>query len=259
MKIRLVVGTVVTLFLLSTFASCDLLDSLKKDKDADEEEDLVEFVDGISRDILDFVSEEELAILEDTLGVTIYRGNKPPQLDFSMKASPMLLTKTNVPGDVSLGTRYADMYMKVYDQNDREFTIEVDYLQMNYDSGNVVATSTGLGSYVIGNGTGFSIFAKIETVSQGDETLMLQLFSGRLVSNGIADFQTAILMLENYGSSRFIPNGTGRAFSDGDNMSEFTEFPAFKVIDGKDLLPSGSQMTGDVKDRVPSFFDNILN
>lgn len=235
MKIRTIAGFVTVVFVISIFASCDLIDSLKKESNDVEEEDLVEFVDGISRDILDFVSEEELAILEDTLGVTIYRGNNPPQLDFSMKASPMLLTKTNVPNDVQIGHRYADMYMKLYDQNDREFTIEVDYLQMNYESGDIVATSTGLGSYVIGSGTGFSIFAKIETISQGDETVMLQLFSGRLTNNGVADFQTAILMLENYGrTDRFIPNGTGRAFSDGDDLSEFTDFPVVKRIEISD-------------------------
>ena len=230
MKIRTVAGFVTVFFVLSIFVSCDLIDSLKKDSsDEEEEEDLVEFVDGISRDILEFVSEEELAILEDTLGVTIYRGNNPPRLNSSFKVSPLVLTKSNVPNDVPIGQRYADMYMKLYDQNEREYTIEVDYLQMDFESGDIVATSTGLGSYVIGSGTGFSIFAKIETRSQGDETLMLQLFSGRLTSNGVTNFQTAILMLENYGKERFIPNGTGRAFSDGDGMSEFTEFPAVKV------------------------------
>ncbi|TVQ65050.1 MAG: hypothetical protein EA360_11025, partial [Balneolaceae bacterium] len=206
-------------------------------------------------DILEFVSEEELAILEDTLGVTIYRGNNPPRLNVSFKVAPLLLTKTNVPGDVSLGTRYADMYMKLYDQNDREFTIEVDYLQMNYDTGEIVSTSTGLGSYVIGSGNGFSIFAKIETVSHGDETLMLQLFSGRLVSNGIADFQTAILMLENYGSSRFIPNGTGRAFSDGDNLSDFDSFPSSKVFHTEEHPERNRAQNKDYQKLIPSIFD----
>lgn len=233
---------VVGLFFIS---SCDIIDSLKKDKDDDNGGDQIEFVDGISRDILEFVSEEELSILEDTLGVQIYRGNNPPLINGSFKMSPVLLNNSNVPNDFAQGHRFADVYLKFYNQNDELFTIEIDKVETNPTTDDIISTSVGVGSYVIGDGNGFSIFAKIESQrATGEESVMLQLYTGILTENGVQNLQSALLMLNNYGRNDiFIANGSGRSFVDGDEFSEQAEFPTSKMaISSIDKLiwPSGN-------------------
>lgn len=239
---------VIALFFIS---SCDIIDSLKKDKSDNNGEDQVEFIDGISRDILEFVSEEELTILEDTLGVQIYRGNNPPQINGSYKMSPVLLNKSNVPNDVGEGHRFADVYLKFYNQNDELFTIDIDQVETNISTGETISTSVGVGSYVIGSGNGFSIFAKIHTTQPtGEESIVLQLYTGILSENGVSKYQSALLMLDNNGHDDIlIANGTGRSFVDGDEFSERADFPSSKTSSlstEKEHFSSGSS-AGTIK------------
>lgn len=224
------------------FSSCDIIDSLKKDKKDDNDgEDQVEFVDGISRDILEFVTQEELAILEDTLGVQIYRGNNPPQINGTFKMSPLYLSKTNIVGDYEIGTRFNDMFLRLYDQDDQLFTIEVDKASTNYDTGEITQTSVGVGSYLIGDGNGFSVFAKVETIqTTGEESVLLELYTGILTEEGIQNLQFALLMLDNNGHDDiFIQNGAGRSFVDGDGLSDLAEFPTSKIAE-RLVVPKGS-------------------
>lgn len=223
---------------LILFSSCDIIDSLKKDKDDDNEEDQVEFIDGISRDILEFVTQEDLDILEDTLDIQIHRGNNPPNLNGSYKVSPVLLKKTNIANDFEIGHRFTDSYLKFYDQDDALFTIEVDHVETDTESGEVVGEGIGRGSFLVGNGSSFSIFSKTTyTQRSGEEAELLYLYSGILENDGIRNFEYALLMLNNNGHDTvFIKNQTGRSFYDEDSFSESAPFPAIKSAD---LLRNG--------------------
>ncbi len=215
------------------FSSCDIIDSLKKDKDDDKNDngdDLVEFVDGISRDILEFVTEQDIAILEDTLGIQIHRGNNPPHLNGSYKVSPVLLKKTNIKNDYEIGHRFADSYLKFYNQNDDMFTIELDHAEVSYETGGILGLGIGRGSYLVGNGNSFSIFSKTVYVrDSGEEADLLYLYSGVLGENGIHNFEYALFMLNNNGHDTvYIQNQTGRSFYDGEGFSEGAPFPSSK-------------------------------
>lgn len=231
-----------TLAIFLFISSCDLIDSLKKDKKDDE--DQVEFVGGISRDILDFVSATDLAILEDTLGIQIHRGNNPPKLNGSYKISPVILKKTNIQNDYSIGFRFSDSYLKFYNQDDALFTIELDHAEVNFTDNQLIGMGVGRGSFLIGNGSAFSIFSKVVyEQASGEKADLLYLYSGVYGTNGIHDFEYALLMLNNNGHDHiFIKDQTGRSFYDGDGFSESASFPSSKLsgeFDVENLIPSG--------------------
>lgn len=232
-----VLGLLIFVILFSS--SCDLINSDKND------ENLVELVDGLPKNIRDFVSEEELDILEETLDVKIYRGNKPPKLDGSYRFSRTILKKTNIVNDISIGTQFTDRYIKFYNQND-DLTLDVDVIATDPSSGVIRSEGLGQGSFLAGDGQSFSIFYRNSfTTDRGESGEMLELFSGILDTDGIQNFEFAILMLDNNGHTSLIDNGKGRSFYDSDGFSEEAPMPnpktaeSFVDQDGfKSVLPS---------------------
>jgi hypothetical protein len=181
---------------------------------------------GLPDEFVDQVGEGTLDAVEQDLGVEINRGGSPPAFNSEYMASPYIMTATTVPNDFSFpGDQFADQYFRFYDQNESDQTINVQLAQ----GGSV---GEGMGGYISGRFNRFTVFVIVDSVrsSDGAETQSLRVFSGKLESGGITEYQHALVMLDDGGNDGFIPNDTGRAFNDGDDFAARTTFPATNTV-----------------------------
>src|SRR4030042_5346743 len=119
------------------------------------EKDDKEKEDELSEDIQNFVPDETLEHIID-MGMVINKGTDPPDMEGEYLASPYELVGTTVSGDWWLGTIFADYYFRLYDQDNDDLTIKLDY----YNGGE---QGSGLGGFISGGGEEFSVFIEVES------------------------------------------------------------------------------------------------
>lgn len=191
------------------------------------EEEESSALDGLSPEIQNIVTEEQLGVIEGDLGLTIHRGNNPPTFNSEYKAEPSTMRATTVPSDgFSPGDVFNDYWIRFYNQNNENQTISLDTAETN-SLGTVTTSGTGTGGFIVGDGDAFSVFAEVDVFrsSSGITSVVLFVWSGVLTSSGITDFEYVLLMSDNNGDPGVIPNNTGRSFFDGDGNSPLATFP----------------------------------
>jgi len=203
-----------TLFRLMMILSvlCLGLVSCSKDKDTDKEDEL-------SKDIQNFVPDETLEQIID-MGMVINKGVDPPDMEGEYLASPYELIATTVANDYSLGTIFSDYYFRLYDQDNDDLTIKLDY----YNGGE---QGSGLGGFISGDGKEFSVFIEVESEYNGYEATLLHVISGTMNTDGsIEDFYFTNYMLDNNGNDGgvWIENDEGRVLIDSDGETPVTDY-----------------------------------
>ncbi|MBO0949627.1 hypothetical protein [Fibrella forsythiae] len=176
-----------------------------------------------STDILRLVPAETIAKVRE-LGVTIYEGRNPPNIEGAYLLAPLYMTKSSVPNEPVKPDGFNDYKIKVYAQNSANLTASLDTKSISKSTGSVAATSTGQGTYLAGNGNFFSLFVILETKRTTNTTRSrtVEVYSGELTTTGIRNLESTLFMLEDYGdpNNELIPINTGRAFKDSDGFSE---------------------------------------
>ncbi len=178
---------------------------------------------SLSKDIQNIVPDSTLNKII-ALGMPINKGTKPTDLQNIFKASPHALKATNVPNDFALGYVFADYKFRLYDQDNDKLTIKLDYV-------NGPESGTGIGGFVSGNGSDFSIFVKVHAVNSGTPAEVLQVISGTITAEGIKNFYFSNFMLEDYGDPKnlWINKEQGRVIYDSDGVS-----PVISSLKAKD-------------------------
>lgn len=168
---------------------------------------------GLTKEINELVPDSILTKMKE-IGMPIYTGDNPPNIEFSYKISPLKLVDSNVPDD-SIGNDFANMLIKFYNQNNDKLTIQCFYKQANQ-------IGLGVGGYVVGNNNKFTVFLDCEsTDTLGNKIITTEVFSGEATYSGIKNLYTALFMVDNKGNdSIYIKNGQGRVGFDSDGMSE---------------------------------------
>ncbi len=198
-----------------------------------DDDDLI-LSDGLTREIHELVPPEILEVIEG-LGMPVYGGGKPPNIEEIFEGAPLILLSTNVPNDHSPGYRFADLRVKFYNQDNSKFTIGVDYT-----SGS--ERGTGLGGFVVGDNNRFTVFAELDSSIGDSHADMVLMFSGERVADGILELHMANFMVDNYGNPQgyWIPDGTGRVFHDSDGHSGIVSSLKVVRLDG-DVLTISAQ------------------
>ncbi|QJW91262.1 hypothetical protein HNV11_18715 [Spirosoma taeanense] len=189
--------------------------------------------------ILKAVPAETIAKIRD-LGVPVYDGRTPPPVEGAYLISRLYMTKSTVPNEPVKPDGFADLKLKIYNQNRTALTASLDTKAV--DGSRVIATSTGQGTLLSGSGNFFSLFIVLETVrpSNGSRSRTLDVYSGEITPTGIRNLQSTLFMLNDYGdpNNDLIPVNTGRAFKDNDGFSE--SISNFRIAAPDD--ESGSQL-----------------
>ncbi|MEJ7644799.1 MAG: hypothetical protein WKF87_09395 [Chryseolinea sp.] len=191
------------------FLICATLSACNDDNDSNAPQDK-----GLSKEISALVPAEILQKLKN-LGMPIHEGLNPPDIQIKFHCSPLVLKATNVKDDIyDPGHVFADYFGTFYDQDNDKLTIKMDYT-------NGPETGTGLGSFISGTGSDFSVFAEIEGEAHGDKARLIQVLSGTITNTGIKNLHLANFMLEGGDESEYwIDNGEGRVTYDSDGHSE---------------------------------------
>jgi hypothetical protein len=154
-----------------------------------------------------------------TLGMKINKGLEPPDIGNSYLASPFELTATNIPDDYSIGHNFSDYYFRLYDQDNEDLTIRLDY-------SNGGETGTGLGGFISGDGNKFSVFVVVNSEYNGYPAELIHIITGTITDEGIENLYFANFMLDNFDNEGgyWIENGEGRVIIDSDSMSPITPY-----------------------------------
>lgn len=173
---------------------------------------------GLSRNINDLVPEETLNTIRN-MGMPIYGGGEPPKIEGTYKIAPNILFNSNVPNDFSKGYRFNDYTVEFSDQNNDDLTVKTKIASI---SGSKSDKGQGVGSFIVGENNQFSVFVKVEGVSNGQEYTTINVYSGILTERGIEGLYHSLFMLDDRGDAKnvLIENGDGRVFYDGDGISE---------------------------------------
>lgn len=184
----------------------------------------------LSKEIKNIVPDSTLTKITD-LGMPINKGKKPTNLENYYKVSPLTLKATSVPNDYSPGATFADYKFRLYDQDNENLTIKLDYA-----SGS--ETGTGLGGFISGDGKDFSVFVKVHSFSSNQPAEVLHIISGTLTDEGIENFYFSNFMLDDYGDplNVWMDLECGRVFYDSDGFSPIVENLQASVVESKPTI-----------------------
>lgn len=228
MKLKANIFTSIILFFI--ISACGVNDS------SDEEQEGPEFIDGISEDVWELVSEEQLETIENELEMPIHRGADPPLFPAATNKSqekddelifdtylvePVVLKASSVPNDpIPIESTMPNVYFRFQNQDPTDKTLSLSM----YEEG--LGTFSSQKAPIIGNDGYFTIVSVLTGAYFGNEQIEGLIFiSGFLGQDAISELNYNIFMLDNSGDDDYIPNNSGRTFIDEWEISELTTWP----------------------------------
>lgn len=148
-------------------------------------------------------------------GMPINEGLNPPNIEGIFVSNPHTLVSTYAGDSYQIGHSFADLTIKFSNQNSKEFSVSID----TKNSGN---TATGIGGFVSGTGSKFSLFAEltITNTSTNSKGKQIRVFSGEITPNGIKDFYSTLVFTEkNDPKNYFLKVGDMRIIKDGNGLA----------------------------------------
>lgn len=201
------------LFFASAIFAAVIMASCSSDSDS------IVDANGLTKDIKNLVPDSIMAKMKE-IGMPIYTGDNPPDIQFSFHLSPMILKASNRDTDI-IGKKYVNIDLKFYNQDNKKLIIESFYKEGNTTT---LFTSQGNGAYIIGNSNFFTVFLScfIENTTNNTQTLTTEVFSGEITETGVKNMYRALFMINDYGdpNNEYIEIGEGRLFYDSDGFSE---------------------------------------
>jgi hypothetical protein len=201
---------------------------------------------GLTEDINELVPPDILEKLRDELGIPIYGGNTPPNIEGTYLASPMRKVRTNYNESIFANYGY-DIEHTFYNQDAGNLTVHVNRLFFNLfgfvDNSN--AREEGVGAFIVGHDNVFSIFIQTDYVKDnGYKCLDANVISGELVDGGIRNLQEASIVVDDYGDpgNIFLEIGQGRVMGDKDGFSPKVKGSTKSSITRSSILKGGTPM-----------------
>jgi len=165
---------------------------------------------GLTEDIRNIIPDEYIETLKD-FGFQVNGGNTPPNVEGCYLAGVLELVAKNFSAGVAF---QKDMYLTFYEQNNENLTVKINY-NLWSDHG-TLGTSTvdvkGLGSFIVGTGNKFTIFAESIRTDGNSTAKTVETFSGEITANGIEDYQWAVIMIDNGDGNDGKWIGNGQAY-----------------------------------------------
>lgn len=173
---------------------------------------------GLSQDINNIISQDIINNLESR-GMTINKGNTPPNITNIVIASPYTLLSPYSTTDFwQPGQVIGDYKYRFSGQADNK-------VMLDYKNTGNSDVANGLGSFLSGSGNQFTLFSETVGVSGGVNYKSVTIISGELTATGVKNFQHSFVITQKTGDETntvLIPVGTGRIWKDGDGMASFT-------------------------------------
>ncbi|GAB5466203.1 MAG: hypothetical protein Kapaf2KO_16390 [Candidatus Kapaibacteriales bacterium] len=169
---------------------------------------------GLTDDINNILPDSILQKILD-IDMPINYGVNPPNVEGTFIGSPIILKYSTWPKDPER-LDFANFVITFSEQDDEELNVKVGYV-----NGNEIAN--GIGSFIIGNESNFSVFVEVMIdYNNNIKAQLIQIISGTIVENGIENLHIATFMLDDFGDpeNSFLDQGEGRITYDYDGFSE---------------------------------------
>lgn len=147
--------------------------------DPDNDDDFKNQSDFLQEKIEKIVPADLLKEIKD-LGMPVYGGNNPPNIEGSYLLDSQTMKKSNVDGDDPVGTKYVDEIITLSNQNNDNFTIT---LKSEYEG------HTGTFSMIIsGNGENFTLYGNFTIeFDDGSKAKAVMIYSGKFKNGELHD------------------------------------------------------------------------
>ncbi|MBS1588116.1 MAG: hypothetical protein JST52_00735 [Bacteroidetes bacterium] len=216
---------ILNLFALSAIAIVVTMGSCKKKESTD---------NGLSSDINNIISQDIINDLQGR-GMIINKGNTPPSISGVFLVSPFTLQNT-YDGDLwTVGKVISDYKYRFYDQSGTN-------IKMDYKGVAVADNAVGMGSFLSGSDTKFTLFAQSTGNASGINYKNVSIISGEFTASGIKNFQYAFVLTQKDGDEAnavLMPVGKSRIWRDGDGLA--VPSSSFKMISSNGV-PAGLMM-----------------
>jgi hypothetical protein len=173
--------------------------------------------ESLTEDVQNLIPPDILEAIED-LGIEINEGRNPPNIEGTYLVDTLELVRTTT------GTGIANMWNKYVTfsrQDNTALTINADYTMQTENSAGPMS-SKGPGSFIVGEGTKFTVVVDGTREQGGYTAKTVEIFSGEISEAGIKNYHWAVMMIDNSGDPLgiWILNSTGYAKRDSDGFSE---------------------------------------
>ena len=186
--------------------------------------------DGSRSYIKKFIGNEALENIEGQ-NFPIYYGDTPPNVEGDYIASIHTVIASTVPQDQgSVPFDLVDFKFHFKNQNQKKLTLDfeaeegIDIFSLILGEEFEYVKHNAKGTYISGHDDYFTIYMKTEVKTKlFGKALVAKVLSGRVTSQGIADYQITNYMLEIQREDPimvWIPENTGRIANDSDNLAE---------------------------------------
>ncbi|MBX2967008.1 MAG: hypothetical protein KF845_12755 [Cyclobacteriaceae bacterium] len=180
------------------------------DKELSEEEIKKEM---LTKKIQDIIPQQ----YQDTLkkyGLVINEGIKPPNVEGVYSAKPLLLEKSNRPGDAP-GMSFLAAKVQFSEQNNDDFSIKLEGRNFLNTIDKSIKTA------VSGDGSLFTVYGTVKSESGSNHAIFAILMSGEMDGSNIKNLKYGLINVDNSnGGAVFIKEGEARIIYDSDKVSE---------------------------------------
>lgn len=184
------------------------------------------FKNELSPEIRNMIADSLVLQLEEK-GMTIHRGNRPPNAEGVFLASPFELLSPYGPEDAEPGYIISDYWFKIYDQVG-------DQAKIDYKGGSSSDEGIGEGSFISGSGNKFTLFSEFVGNFGGEMPYsIVSVITGEISEDGIKDFQFGLVLTHKERDKQnifLIPEGSSRVFIDNDEMASRQAHDVFAKI-----------------------------
>ena len=171
-----------------------------------------ENIESQEKKIADIIPAKYIDTLK-RLGITIYEGTTPPNVEGIYDVSPVKSKASNIPGDV-IGMYFANTKVKFYEQNNSDFGIRL--LAKNILS----FRDSSLSTAISGSGNNFTVYGKVRTYSGPNTAVFAVVFSGEMYGTSIKNVEWGLINVDDsQGNGEFIKEGQARLQYDIDFTS----------------------------------------
>lgn len=167
-------------------------------------------------EIIDKSSRSEL----QKLGMDIFNGNKPPNVEGVISMVPNLLLKSNIPNDAPANQRFVDYLIKIYNQkSDNSISVRA-----TGTGGSSPEVEESLDAAISGSGNNFTIYGSYKITVGANSLILANVYSGTLEGEKVKNFKRAFIVVDDTrGSANLLKKGQARVFFDGDKSSSFSK------------------------------------
>lgn len=193
----------ILLFILIALAA-----ACKKDEVVPSEEEVNEQL--LAKKIEDIIPKRFVDSLKK-YGLDINSGIYPPNIEGEYLMSPQVLVSSNIAEDAPNHV-FVDNYIRFYNQNNSDFSIELESREDN-------TLTKSVRTAISGSGNKFTVYGTLLAERAGQQTTFAYLYSGSLDETGIAGFRYGLINMGTDGNGQFIKHGGCRIIDDRNGFS----------------------------------------